>query len=79
MARKQTILVGEIGSGSSANKIERFAQLIGLKVVVVWVEDSGLYRVSHKGETDFFPSPNSAIVHLCEVARVWQKHNESKA
>jgi len=73
MARKQTILTGEVGTASAAYKIERYARMIGIKPTVVWVEDSGLYRVTYKGDTDFFPTPNAAIVHLCEVARVYAK------
>lgn len=74
--RKKTILVGEVGSASAADKIERWAHMVGIKPSIVWMEEMGLYRVTYKHETDFFQTPNLVIIHLIEVAHVWAKSKE---
>lgn len=77
MARKQTILMFEIGSQKAADKIQRFAHLINLPTVEVrWMEETGLYRVTLMGKMDYFPTPNTVMVHLCEVSRVYTKPSQ---
>lgn len=68
----------ELNSGNAANKLEKFAALIGItQCKVTWLDDSQLYRIIAMDSTDFMPSEDSAIRHMIQVARVWRKTSDN--
>lgn len=74
MTNHRAIAPKEQNTQVAANRLERFAALIGInQCEITWLTESGLYRIIANHSTDFEPTEDAVIRHLIQVARVWRK------